>query len=372
MTSPRPEKARVSRWKKFGGLPFWVSVGVHLVLLAVALIWVFKVVPASPEKQYDFISRPSGGGGGDSIRNTLQQKSRASFSTPSTARIAAADVAADITLPDPGASSPVASLSAAGGGSSLGNGLGSGGGSGGGTGTEKGPGYGPGLGAGTLRLPSVRFFDQEVKATRVAYVIDFSKSMNGKRQKLMRAELTKSVSRLSADQDYQLVFFAGPVWVAGSTITMATDQKSGVVTSPNGREHRWAATQGGRWEVSGRAPEATWLHADKAALEKSVATIRQTELVNGTYWKPAIDMALDLKPAPEIIYFMTDGIVSRNVDQTIDELARTARRKKCVINTIAMMEPEAADAMRDLAEKSGGRFTMIHPDGTTTLVKAGD
>jgi hypothetical protein len=100
MNSPRPEKARVSRWKKLGGLPIQGAVGTHLVLLVIALIWVFKEAPAPPEKQYDFTARPAGGGGGESVKSTLQQKARASFTSPATARIAAADVAADITLPD--------------------------------------------------------------------------------------------------------------------------------------------------------------------------------------------------------------------------------------------------------------------------------
>jgi hypothetical protein len=373
MSAAPPTKPRPAFWKKLGGAPLWISAGVHGGLLILALIWVFDILPAEPEKTVDFKSRDTGGGGsGSSSKTALQQKRSAAVTRFNTPRVAAVNVSSTFTLPEPTDHSPLTSLSALGA-SSLSSGLG-GSGSGGGKGSGRGIGQGPGNGAdpGALHLPSVRFFDQEIKATRIAYVIDFSKSMNGKRQKLMRAELASSVSALTPEQNYQLIFFAGPVWIAGSAVTMADDQKSGVVTSPAGRESRWSAIGAGRWEVAGHAPEALWLNASKSNLDQSVATIHRTQLVNGTYWKPAIDMALELKPAPDIIYFMTDGIVSRNVDEIIDDLSRTARRRKCIINTISMMEPEAADAMRSLAQKSGGTFTMINPDGTTTLARSGN
>jgi hypothetical protein len=118
--------------------------------------------------------------------------------------------------------------------------------------------------------------------------------------------------------------------------------------------------------MSGRKQEAKWLRADKTSLHRSISIINETELVYGTYWKPAIELALEMKPAPEVIYFMTDGIVSKKVYETIDELSRTARRRGTVINTISMMEPDAADAMRALAKQSGGSFTMVQAVGSST------
>jgi hypothetical protein len=191
--------------------------------------------------------------------------------------------------------------------------------------------------------------------------------MKGKRQQLMRKELVKSIGQLDSMQDYQLIFFAVPVWVAGSEVRMAADQKSAVVTGTGGAEHRWTSINVGNWEMSGRRQEAPWLRASKENIGQSVSTINDTGLVFGTYWKTAIELALRMEPAPEVIYFMTDGIVSKKVYETIDELSRIAKRRRTVINTISMMEPDAADAMRALARQSGGIFTQINADGTSVV-----
>jgi len=75
-----------------------------------------------------------------------------------------------------------------------------------GTGWDSGEGFGQAGGGAT-------FFNQKVKAERIAYVIDYSQSMRGERDKLMRDELAKSVEGIQNGMDYQLIFFAGPAWV---------------------------------------------------------------------------------------------------------------------------------------------------------------
>lgn len=370
-----PQKRRRLLWKKAGGNALSLSLLIHLVLLVIAAFWVLRETYDRPDTVPDFVSAPGGGGGGNHGTSVKLQPSfrqpQAASSSFDTRRVTISGPS-DLALPDQeisslfdtpllasGVSDAIAS-SGSGGGAGGGSGTGIGPGTGGG----RGPGHGPGNGLGGF--PPVKFFGLPAKATRVAYVIDFSKSMNGKRQRLMRDELVKSISGLDLNQQYQLVFFAGPVWFAGSKVTMAADQKSGVVTTVQGREHRFTSRSIGEWDMAGKKQSAPWLTTDEETIQSSVAAIRETPLVYGTDWKPAIELALDMSPAPEVIYFMTDGIVSAKVYEVIDGLARSARHHKCVIHTIAMMEPEAADAMSTLATKTGGSFTMIHPDGTTT------
>jgi hypothetical protein len=352
----------VALWKR-GGAPLWISIGVHLVLLVIAVIWVWQI-PAKPEKRVDFLA--SGKDDGGAAHSIVQRKQDSVLARSSTARIAAVDVTSHLVLPRPDDGAGLPSLPSLGSSSALGGmgGRGAGGGTGAGMGLgfASGAGKGPGGGLG----PPVRFFEQEVTAKRIAYVIDFSKSMKGRRQELMRAELAKSIGQLHPTQDYQLIFFAGPVWVGGSVVRMADDQKSAVVIAEGGAEHEWTSINVGNWEMSGRKQEASWLRADKTNLHRSISIISETELVYGTYWKPAIELALAMQPPPEVVYFMTDGIVSKKVYETIDELSRTARRRGTIINTISMMEPDAADAMRALAKQSGGAFTMVNADGSST------
>jgi len=74
--------------------------------------------------------------------------------------------------------------------------------------TDFGDGWGDGGFGGGPGASS--FFGQVINGKRILYVIDFSASMKGDRQRLMRKELADSVYRLSPDIKYQMIFFAGP------------------------------------------------------------------------------------------------------------------------------------------------------------------
>lgn len=78
-----------------------------------------------------------------------------------------------------------------------------------GSGDDFGEGWENGKGSGTGG-GGASFFEQKVTAERIAYVIDYSLSMSGARENLMRNELKKSVSGLPDGMNYQMIFFAGP------------------------------------------------------------------------------------------------------------------------------------------------------------------
>ncbi len=75
-------------------------------------------------------------------------------------------------------------------------------------------------------------------------------------------------------------------------------------------------------------------------------------------------MALAMEPPPEVIFFMTDGASPGTTDKMIEDLARKARGRRTVINTMSLMEPEADAGMKKLALLAKGKFTIIKPDGT--------
>jgi hypothetical protein len=212
------------------------------------------------------------------------------------------------------------------------------------------------------------FFQQQVKAERVAYVIDYSGSMGGKREQLMREELAKSVKSLPAGSRYQMIFFAGPAWIAGDSVSMAPDQRSAVVSDGNSN-FRWSLTGGGDgWQPDGRSRRASWITADESRIQSSLSNIRNTPLASGTQWDTALDMALAMKPAPQVIFFMTDGETGGNLKEIVRRTTNRAKTRDITINTIAMMEPKAHDAMRDMAQKTGGMFTIIEADGSIRKV----
>ena len=65
---------------------------------------------------------------------------------------------------------------------------------------------------------------------------------------------------------------------------------------------------------------------------------------------------------------MTDGVTGGDVMAAVRELAAKAEARGTVINTVAMMEPRAEAAMKDLARRTDGQFTIVRQNGEVELV----
>lgn len=228
-----------------------------------------------------------------------------------------------------------------------------------GDGDDFGDGWGDGDGSGG----GATFFNQRVKAKRIAYVIDFSQSMNGPREKLMRKELHKSISGLSASITFQMIFFAGPSWVAGNQVDMPKGRRSATVVDDRKKFDWICGGKAHEWKPKGNKQQPGWLAMDGATLDKSLSLIRNTPLVWGTNWEPALTMALAMDPPPEVVFFMTDGLTGGDSEELAKTIGNQAKSKRITINTVAMMEPRAEKAMKDLAKRTGGQFTIIEEGG---------
>jgi hypothetical protein len=184
----------------------------------------------------------------------------------------------------------------------------------------------------------------------------------------MRAELRKSVEGLPLSMSFQLIFFAGPTWVAGDEITMAKGNKSAEVKGSGGTFDWISKGSAHDWNPKGRKQQSKWLEVSPAKRSKSLKLIETTPLVYGTNWEPALEMALAMDPAPEVIFFMTDGITGGNAEALAKSIAARAKRNKIIINAVAMMEPKAEAAMKLLAKRTGGQFTVIENGGKVRKV----
>ena len=203
------------------------------------------------------------------------------------------------------------------------------------------------------------FFEQEIKAERIAYVIDYSASMRGKKFELMKKELAKSIKNLPDGVEYQLIFFAGPTWIASDTIVEDRNIKNVTITR-EGKAYNWKGRKS-----SPKLPEAQWLTSNKDQRKESLKFIKDTPLIYGTIWNIPIDYALDMSPQPDVIFFMTDGTAGKNTNEIAKEIGKVAKRKKVVINCVALMEPRAKEAMADIAKQTGGIFTEVQANGRT-------
>ena len=219
------------------------------------------------------------------------------------------------------------------------------------------------------------FFEQEVEAERVCFVIDYSLSMKGKKIDLLKKELTKSISALPDNIEYQLIFFAGPAWVAGDKVT--TNANKDFTITNKGKDYEWYTSKNedkgkGKRDPNGYRPKhrtkmqpVEWLTSSEAQRKKSLAAIKNTELVFGTVWEYPLKMALDMEPKPNVIFFMTDGTAGDKTSPTAKKMGSLGRKEEVIINCVALMEPNAKDAMAEIAKRTGGLFTMVDDQGKT-------
>lgn len=239
-----------------------------------------------------------------------------------------------------------------------------------GTGDDFGDGWGSDDGDGWGEGGGTTFFRQQVKAQRVAYVIDYSQSMGGERDKLMRKELAKSIGQVGVGMQFQMIFFAGPAWVAGSDLENPKAKRSNVVTL-DGERFKWKSNgKAHDWEPAGRKQVPEWISGAPGPREEAKRLVQSTPLAWGTNWENPLEMALSMEPPPQVIFFMTDGVAGGDPVQVAKRLGQRAKTKGTIINTVAMMEPKAEAAMKELAKRTGGQFSIVRPGGKVEVVPA--
>ncbi|MCP4848793.1 MAG: hypothetical protein GY899_12700 [Verrucomicrobiaceae bacterium] len=232
-------------------------------------------------------------------------------------------------------------------------------------GIGEGWGKGAGFGSGGAGGGSVGFFGSRSTAQRVVFCVDASASLSTQQFSMIKRELNKSLKKLAAAIQYQVIFFSGPAWFAEDE---HSGSKNNHVVKHGGKKYQWK-TKGGAsaFYMVGEKDlyTADWLSATSSNLSKTRARIEAESKSYGTDWRHPLRMALQMKPKPDVVYFLTDGAVS-NGQQAVDQVIKINNRgKKAKINTIAMMLPKrGADLLGELAKKTGGEFTVVMADGT--------
>ena len=294
-TVPEPKISESRRAPMFGLI---ASILVHAVLLILAA--------------FILLNRPAGSGGaGDEVQLaivtqtelTALQNKAIENSLPEVADASMSELL-DPTLFDTpisasaldSSASDVSGMSGAGG--SLGEGLDIGGAGGG----------------------SASFFGVEARGSRFAYIVDVSGSMAGPKIKTLRRELSGSLESLSEHAEFFVVFFSSDAKILG------------------GRK-KWTRA----------------LRRNKDYAQRDLSAVTTGGATNPL---PAFEIAFNLRPHPDAIYFMTDGQFSELV---VGEVARMNASwiEPIPIHTIAFVSREAESQLRRIADKSGGTYTYI-------------
>lgn len=237
-----------------------------------------------------------------------------------------------------------------------------------GTGEDFGEGWGEGEGFG--QGGGSRFFGQTSNAERIAYVIDFSASMKAQdRDIIMRDELVESLQMMENGLQIGMIFFAGPAWVAGNEVKLLNGRKEAVVKGKGGKKFKWN-TKGGAhgWQHDGPKQKVPWWTIDDLEVKRLQKIVKNSPLVWGTIWDHPIHMALDMDPAPQTVYFMTDGSASGSAKWAQD-VGNKAKKMGVVINCVALKQPKAKADLQTIADLTGGQLTMVNDKGERVKIK---
>ena len=184
-----------------------------------------------------------------------------------------------------------------------------------------------------------------IQARRVVYIIDMSRSLKTPQIALIKDRLVNSLYDLSPKQRFEVLFFSGPVWQLHQQPSSVTNQWEKITNWHNFRP-------------VGDLPQGEW-RAFAPSVRQSIDNYITNDLytTSGTDWRHPFSVALSMNPAPEMIYFLTDGKVD-NSELTLDIIDTHVSEGSAVpINTIAfgLDDQDGVATLEKMSTDSGGQ-----------------
>ena len=186
-----------------------------------------------------------------------------------------------------------------------------------------------------------RFLGTGGSGSRFFFILDYSCSMGKDNLLVLKQHLMDALKKFKGKGQVALLFFAGPTWLPQED-GQATYKKWG----GKGKYDHF----GGK-DYSSYYPKPQWMVPNKHNLDILDKYICQTEKVGGTNWFHPFNVALHMKPKPQVIFFMTDGAVSKHIVESCEELIKK-EGKGITINTIAFGAEKGWKSLEELAKLS--------------------
>jgi hypothetical protein len=164
------------------------------------------------------------------------------------------------------------------------------------------------------------FFGISSSGVRFAYIIDISGSMDqGRKMPTAMRELRKSLDALPDYAYFYVVLFS-----------------SNYVLPPG---------------------QVGWKRARRTSVNSLVRWLEDVNPKGGTEPQTSFDHVLALDVRPDVIFFLTDGIIPNMTAEFVS--SRNRRGKPVVINTIAFGQEGSQDLLARMARESGGEYREV-------------
>lgn len=320
-----------------------VAVAVHLIIALIALLVV--ILPSSKEEPeiVAAMAPPSAKKREMQKKNVVKQTKKTSASSAAAAPIAQlmrASAMAKISMPNV-------------------------------TKTSKGPlGMGDadfgtgGFGSGGDGLGSgASFFGGSSTGNRFLFIIDHSGSMKANQVALRNKEVERALKSLKGVQ-YQVILFAGGGYYAWPG--WSTGPRKGKDVEVKGPKSSYKFVSKGGYDdydfrgADSKLPREAWVDANPANVKKTMGIIKKHPLFVGTDWELALRIGHLMEPAPDVIFFMSDGS-GGNAPAPI--LSFNSKHGKPVINTVAMQTIQGMKEFAEIAKRTEGSFTIVDKKG---------
>jgi len=195
-----------------------------------------------------------------------------------------------------------------------------------------------------------KFLGTGGSGSRFFFILDYSASMGRDRLLVLKSHLMKALEGFKGRGQVALLFFSGPVW-------LPQEDAKGVRKAWNAAGQNFHCKKPGAEKLY---PKPQWFVPNKHNLEILNKYICQTPTTLGTNWSHPFKIALEnMKEKPNVIFFMTDGAVDKNIVTDCMELVKKYG-KRVTINTIGFgldkksKNGNAADNLEALANLSKG------------------
>ena len=170
-----------------------------------------------------------------------------------------------------------------------------------------------------IKMGKAGFFGAQTRGNSFVFVVDNSGSMNGERFRRAVAELIKAINGLDKDQKFYILFY-----------------NSVAVPMPFPRYRKLVS-------------------ATDSNKRKAITWINRIGVTGGTMPQQAVVLGLNLKP--QVMFFLTDGMMPRGIRTTFQEFNK--RSIKTIVHTIAFQSRVGEPILQGIAVDNKGRYRYV-------------